>query len=309
MDLTAYARHTAFTEPGPYARALAAVEPTQEAIHVAACSLVVHYRGQADRVTDAMREDIDLRWLEAILAVAADRAPLDLGVPRRLGDEVAGCCRDHTLVALGVLREHGIPARSRVGFAGYFEPGFHHDHVVAELWDGSRWVRFDPELGTEGFEFDPHDLPTGPRAPFETAAEVWIRARAGNLDVSSYGVDRSLPELCGLDFVRGYVVLELAHRQGDEMLLWDEFGARAAGLPADLLPAGGVADEREAEALVDEIAVLLVQADAGDEEAEAELAARYASDPRLNPRGGIVTLTPHDRVGDVDLAARTTRWR
>ncbi|ROS23021.1 transglutaminase-like domain-containing protein [Cellulomonas sp. PhB150] len=309
MDLARYATHTAFSDPGSHADVLASVEPQPEAIHAAATALVVHYRGQADRVTDAMRDDIDLRWLAAILDTAAARAPIVAGAPREVGEQVAGCCRDHTLVGLGVLRQHGIPARSRVGFAGYFDPGFHNDHVVVEHWDGSRWVRFDAELGTVGFDFDTRDLPQGPRAPFETAAEVWVAGRGGNLDASSYGVDRGMPWLCGMGFVRGYVFLELAHRQGDELLLWDEFGARAAGLPADVSPVGAVRDEVEADDLADEIAVLLVQADAGDEDAEAELAARYETDPRLNPRAGLVALTPHDRVGDVDLATRTTRWR
>ncbi|MDM7830738.1 transglutaminase-like domain-containing protein [Cellulomonas edaphi] len=309
MDVDAFAAHTAFSDPGRHAPVLAGIEPTPDAIHAAACSIVVHYRGQAARVTERMRDDIDLRWLEAILDAAEERAPLVPGTPREVGEEVAGCCRDHTLFGLGVLREHGIPARSRVGFAGYFEPGFHHDHVVVEYWDGSRWVRFDPELGPDGFDFDTRDLPQGPRAPFETAAEVWIAGRGDNLDLSVYGVDRSLPHLCGHEFVRGYVFLELAHRRGDELLLWDEFGARAAGLPPDLLPEGAVLDEDVADELADEIAVLLVQADAGDEEAEAELARRYDQDPRLNPRVAVLTLTPHDRVGDVDLSTRTTRWR
>ena len=157
MELEAYATQSAFSDPGRHAAALAAVAPTPAAVHQAACSLVVHYRGQPDRVTDAMRDDIDLRWLELVLDAAAARAPLALPEPRGLGDEVAGCCRDHTLVGLGVLRQHGIPARSRVGFAGYFDRGFHRDHVVVEYWDGGRWVRFDPELTPDGFGFDTHD--------------------------------------------------------------------------------------------------------------------------------------------------------
>ena len=34
-----------------------------------------------------------------------------------------GLLRDHTLFCVSELRTHGIPARSRVGFAGYFRRG------------------------------------------------------------------------------------------------------------------------------------------------------------------------------------------
>lgn len=45
---------------------------------------------------------------------------------------------------ISLLRHHGVPARSRIGFAGYFTQGWHHDHVVPEAWLGGRWVRCDP---------------------------------------------------------------------------------------------------------------------------------------------------------------------
>lgn len=56
----------------------------------------------------------------------------------RRGDRFVGCCRDFSLLFVAALRGRGVPARTRIGFAGYFAPDFHHDHVVAELWDGHR---------------------------------------------------------------------------------------------------------------------------------------------------------------------------
>lgn len=300
-ELADHARHSPYSDPGAHADAVAAVPPTTPELHAAARAVIVHYRAQASDLVDGQVEGIGLRWLEAILDVATTRSPGDLGHPRPVAEQVAGCCRDHTLFCVGVLRQHGIPARSRVGFAGYFEPGFHHDHVVVEQWDGARWVRHDPEVAPGRPDLDLHDLPTGLGSPFETAAEVWRAHRQDGLDVSAYGVDRSMPELCGRDFVRGYVFQELAHRQREELLLWDVWGAELGGLD------GGPAEE--ADALADEVADLLLRADAGDAAAEAELDARYASDPRLHPRAGVVTLSPTGRVGDVDLATRTTTWR
>ena len=142
-------------------------------------------------------------------------------------------------------------------------PGWHHDHVLAEWWDGERWVWSDPELDPAGDRpFDGYDI--DPEAGhFESAARVWLAYRAGRLDPDTYGVDPSLP-FRGDWFIHDYVLLELAHRHKDEVLLWDGFGAMTEDLTgADLT-------------LVDEVAALLVAADRGD--ARAQTAVRQAGD-------------------------------
>ncbi|ROS72060.1 transglutaminase-like domain-containing protein [Cellulomonas sp. PhB143] len=323
LTLADYATHSPYSDPGEHAALLRAVPPDPASVHAAACTAVVHYRAGNPTLTADQEHDVDTRWLAEILGVAAARQAGPLAEPRGLADQVAGCCRDHTLLAVGVLREQGVPARSRVGFAGYFEPGFHHDHVVAEWWDGRRWVRSDPELAAgPPWDFDVHDVPRGPGAPFETAAEVWRAVRSGDADPATYGVAPGLPELGGRGFVRDYVLLELAHRQKDELLLWDlwgpmvpafDGGALAPGVPGP----GDPAYEAEFDALADDVAALLVAADATDgatggtaaAEAEEALAERYASDARLRPGSGVVTASPSGRVGQTDLAGRTTTWR
>ncbi|MFC7403723.1 transglutaminase-like domain-containing protein [Georgenia alba] len=313
--LAEYATQSPYSDPGAHSAAVAAVEPDPASLHRAACSAVVHYRAGSPTLTDEQQHDIDRRWLSAVLDAAAERQAGPLEMPRDLPRQVAGCCRDHTLLAVSVLRAHAIPARSRIGFAGYFEPAFHGDHVVVERWDADsgRWVRSDPELDPADFDFDVHDMPTGPGAPFETAAEVWRAIRSGDADPTTYGVSGT--ELIGKDLVRDYVMLELAHRQRDELLLWDLWGPRliwAGGEVTARAVAAGVpgADmEPEAfDALADELAALLVAADAGDVGAVAELAARYRSDPRLRPGERVVTLSPSGRAGVTDLRDRTTAW-
>jgi hypothetical protein len=69
----------------------------------------------------------------------------------------------------------GWLARSRVGFAGSFVEGRHHDHLVVEAWLDRRWRRFDSEI-----EDPPAPLPSptdiGPESAdgsgFVTAAQV-----------------------------------------------------------------------------------------------------------------------------------------
>lgn len=280
-----YARHSRYSNPGAHAGLLQEVDPSTAAVSAVARNLIAHYRGEAQALPAHTREDVNLRWLADQLGTDQERHGVPLGQPRALAERLQGCCRDHSLFCVATLREHGVAARTRIGFAGYLNPGFHHDHVVVERLEGERWVRFDSEL-TDGFDFDVTDMPTGPGSPFVTAAEVWRGYRAGTLDVSSYGVDPQIDEpLRGAPIVAAYVIGEVAHRHGDELLLWDVWGAMAPDPTAD-------------PELIDEVAALLVAADteerAGslDGPAGRELAARYAADDRLHPGAAVTLLSP-----------------
>jgi hypothetical protein len=54
-------------------------------------------------------------------------------------------------------------------------------------------------------------------------------------------------------------------------------------------------------ALIDELAALLVAADAGDDAAEADLRKRYETDSRLAPGGRIQSFSPYGEITDVVL--------
>ena len=181
-----------------------------------------------------------------------------------------------------------MPARNVVGFAGYFEPPFHHDHVVVEYWDGRRWVLTDPELTARSFAFDVRDMSRGVEAGFQTAAQVWQGYRSGRLDPDQYGVAPDLP-LRGPDFIAAYVVFQVAHRYGDKLLLWDDWGE----LPTP-------------EAL-DELAALFERADAGEVAAEAALSERYRVDDRLHPGATVTRHSPYGYPPVTDLLKRVGR--
>lgn len=285
-----HAAHSTYSSPGAHAQRVRAVPTAPGALGQVARNVIAHYRGEAATLPADRIADIDSRWLTTILDLDHARNGTALTEPRGAGDRVAGCCRDHSLLCVGVLREHGVPARTRVGFAAYFTPGFHHDHVVVEHWADGRWVRWDPEIaaGDPAFRFDSLDLPreTGDVSsdvtlPFVSAATAWVALRSGLVDAELFGVDPGLP-FRGDWFVHDYVLLELAHRQGDELLLWDTWGAMSQD---DTLDGTDLT-------LVDEVAALLLAADHGDEAAEDELAARYAADARLHPGSRVHTLSP-----------------
>ncbi len=298
-----HASHTAYSEPGAYAplldQALEGRPDVVAAVSALARNLIVHYRASGRALPEATAEEINLRWLADILATDQARHPVPLDAPRELTDRVQGCCRDHTLLSVGALRQRGIPARSRIGFASYFAQdwNWNHDHVIVEAWLEGRWRRFDPEIEVPLNSLtDPTDIPAGPRAPFLTAAEVWLGHRDGSLDAARFGVDEALalPGLAGAAFVHASVIGEVAHRFGDELLLWDQWGARTPDLasapPADL-------------ALADQISRLLLIADTGDEAAERDLLDLYLGEPRLRPAGLVQCIDPLGGSHPVDLSA------
>lgn len=278
----ALAVHTPFTDPGPYAALLDAVSVDLDGMSAVARNIVVHYRASAELLDDT-RGDINSRWLSTILALDQSRHGRPLTEPRPEERRVQGCCRDHSLFCVGVLRQHGLPARSRVGFARYLVSGYHVDHVVVETWRYGWRLWFDPEMAASASRLPVPTDEEAPEAPFLTAAEAWRQCRAGALDFDSF-VTVPGSDVSGEWFVQCYVLLELAHRQGDEMLLWDGWGAMSEpGRPVDAATV----------TLTDEIAALLVAADRGDVEAERTLAGRYADDERLRPGDEVECISPY----------------
>ncbi|MEV4496533.1 transglutaminase-like domain-containing protein [Micromonospora arborensis] len=294
MDLGDYRRHSPYSDPGRHAPLLDAVPADIPTVAATARNVIVHYRAGGVELPDDRLDEVNCRWMDRILDTDQSRFPLPLAAERPAIDRVAGCCRDHTLLSVAVLRQHGIPSRSRVGFASYFVPGWHHDHVLVEYWNGHRWVWVDPEVDPAGdWGFDGYDI--DPKAGlFDSAARVWSAYRAGAIDPEVYGVSPELP-IRGAWFIYDYVLHELAHRQKDELLLWDSFGAMTDDLTgADLT-------------LVDEIATLLLAADDGDEAAEKALTDRYATDSRLRPGAQVRSISPlSGTVSTVDLRVSRT---
>ncbi|MEV4620327.1 transglutaminase-like domain-containing protein [Asanoa sp. NPDC049573] len=291
-----HTRQTAFSDPGGYATLFDKLPTDPRELMAVVRNVVTHYRDPNVTLPPEHADDINHRWIDRLLATDQERHDAPLEAPRAAAERVGGCCRDFSLLAVSALRHQGVPARVRIGFADYFfVPGWHHDHVVADYWNGSRWVLADPQIGPGDWPFDPDDMPRpdGAGTPFATAAAVWTAYRRGEIDPETYGVDPSMP-IRGASFIRSYVIAELAALQGDEVLLWDVWGDMTETF-----------DEAGA-ALADEIAALLLAADDGDDGASDELARRYAADDRLNPRGRVTCLSPTGEVLLVDLATRVS---
>lgn len=310
-DVAAYARHTTFTEPGPHAALLATVPADPDRAADAVSGLVVHYTASGLAFAPERLEQVDDRWVTRTLGrlAAASPEPLDRG--REAGTCAVGCCRDFSLLFVAAMRAHGVPARTRLGFAPYIPTGeMICDHVVAEYWDGAdeRWVRVDPQFQPARAPggADVRDLGTAESSPFRTAAQVWVDHRAGRLGdggVDRYGVVGADLPLHGEWMVGNYVLGELAHLTGHELLLWDLWGAMDLGpLTVDVEPARArtvaphlVAGRTEEDrTFVDLVAAALL-----DPTTTLARLHELARDPRADPRPGVLCLSPSGRGGAV----------
>ncbi|GAA2383827.1 transglutaminase-like domain-containing protein [Dactylosporangium salmoneum] len=262
-----YREQTRFSDPGEFGDLLDDLPEDLPALMAAVRNLVVHYRCAGLTFTGDRLAEIDSRWVTRILQLDQSRFPGPLTAPRPQAERVVGCCRDYAILTVSTLRRRGVPARTRVGFAPYFAEDWNYDHVVAEYWNGTRWVMADAELDPADVPFDPADVPQ-----FITAAQAWTAHRRGLIDADRYGVDPHLP-FRGHQYLLDAVLLEVAHRNGDEVLLWDQWGA--------------ITDRT-----ADSLAELLLSADRGDAGAERALTERYRTDPNLQLDGRVHCMSP-----------------
>lgn len=201
------------------------------------------------------------RLLERVLAVS----PAPLTTARPPGQRVAANCRHFTVLIVSALRAHGVPARARCGFGGYFTPDFFEDHWVCEYWTGDRWCLVDAQLDAKqrevlGIDFDVTDVP---RDRFVIAGDAWQRWRAGEVSEDVFGL--TVTKESGAWWIAGNMMRDAAALLKVELLPWDEWGA---------MPAPDTAVEGEPAELFDRLAAACMDPSAAD-------VAEVMADPRL----------------------------
>jgi Transglutaminase-like superfamily len=214
-----YRTHGALTEPGLFAASLAAFTDLP-----ALCGfiqgVVIHsdWAAAYGVTADLSRETLPVARRMAMAEAAGGR---DLPPARR----TPGTCRDFALMTCGALRERGVPARVRCGFATYFAGNPFEDHWVCEHWreDEHRWVLTDAQLDSLQREqlrvaFDPTDLPA---RTFLNAGEAWTAWRAGDVDATAFGHG----EARGAWFLRVNLMRDLLALRKQETSDWDSWRA------------------------------------------------------------------------------------
>ncbi len=276
-DLFAYyAAPGVFTEVGAFAPQIDAL-PADPAVLAQAVQMLVLHRFWSQayhvEVPPARENEQGYHGAEAMLAHAMTLDPAPIGAVRLPAARVLGNCRHFSTMLCAFMRQKGIPARARCGFATYFEPGRHVDHWICEYWNANdgRWVQVDAQLDTlqrsvTKADFDPLDVP---RDRFLVAGAVWQGIRGGTIDPDTCGI----ADMWGGWFVRGDLMLDVGALQKVELLPWEPFGL--------IQPRGSTEQETpNVMALVDRVAALTAR---GDNDSIDELLSMARADERLRP--------------------------
>jgi hypothetical protein len=238
---SSYAEHSRWSDPGRFADAIDVLPHAVSALPDLIGGLVIHPQIAAARniaVPEAAREDVRLRTVPAMLSAIIARSAAPLAESRPVERRLFASCQHFALLAAAILRQHGIEARLRAGFATYFTPGHFVDHWVCEYRDGAQWRLLDAELGSETRQaspiaFAPEDVP---RTAFVVAAPMWQAIRSGARDPAKVGVPAI--GIAGAWFAAASLLRDAAALAKQEVQPWDYWGlARELGPGAAMSPA------------------------------------------------------------------------
>jgi hypothetical protein len=222
-----FRRQSRMTDPGSRAALFRRLPADVDSLRKAVQGLMIHalWADQYGVQLSPDREaELQLRRVEDKLDRILQLDWRPLAEAREPGKRLAGNCRDYSVMLTAFLRNKGIPARARCGFARYFAANHFEDHWVAEYWSGEqqRWILVDAQLDNLQMtrlkiDFDPLDVP---RAQFLSGGAAWQECRLGRADADAFGIH----DLHGLWFVRGNLVRDVASLNKMELLPWDSWG-------------------------------------------------------------------------------------
>jgi hypothetical protein len=242
-----YSRHDSFSEPGDHAARIATLPGDLSKLHAALNGLVVHewkVRANHPELFDPVHHNISTRRAAGLLAEIAARGD-DWTQERPIERRAVVDCRQFAMLLCTILRERGVAARVRCGFASYLEPTHAMDHWICEYWNGERWVMEDADLQR-------HDVA---RDDFIAGSRAWQLCRSGEQPADRFGFGAA-PEDRGLWVVRINAVRDIAALMGFPSVSGDAWGIAMKEEPqvteADRL----LLDEAAALAEHDDIAAL-----------------------------------------------------
>lgn len=143
-------------------------------------------------------QDRYIKTVQAIVNRLQQIENKDLMLSRLPKNRILNNCRHFAMFFCSVLREKGIPARCRCGFATYLETNWFEDHWICEFYDKDKkeWKRVDPMIDKLHIEmcnikgFNQLDLAV---KDFYTGGGLWVLYRQGKIN----------PGLCGFSLEEG----------------------------------------------------------------------------------------------------------
>lgn len=166
-----YKEHSVITTPGRYADQYDTLPETIPQLCQVVQGLLLHEfhtNRYGVNLPEERKKESRLREVEKILQRAMELAEKPLIQLRKPENRVISNCRDYAVLMCSFLRDKGIPARVRVGFAAYFDSYLHQGHWICEYWDheNDKWVQVDAQLDDiqkrhYEIDFDTLNVPSG----------------------------------------------------------------------------------------------------------------------------------------------------
>jgi len=255
-----YVQHSQITDPGKYVHLYHNLPRDIRNLVKTVQGLVVSlpWEDAYDLNTPQERQrEIYLRTVPEMLKRILELDPSSLVVQRPLEKRKVSLCRDFAVLLVSMLRNQDVPARVRVGFAGYYRAKIprYWDHRIAEYWneEQNRWVLVDamtdePMLERLRFKIDP--LNVDGSSQFLLAGDVWQRCRAGKADPQEFG---DSPDDLGMSPIRYALLHDFDYLNKNELVGFDAWH--------ELISKPGNEVAEEDRRLLDEIAETTCQGD------------------------------------------------
>jgi hypothetical protein len=223
-----YVQQSQITDPGKYAYLFEDLPHSIQSLVKIVQGLVVPLPWEEAYGLDTPRErhrEIYLRTIPEMLKRILELNPSSLVVKRPPEKRKVSLCRDFAVFLVSMLRHQSVPARVRVGFAGYYraETLRYGDHRIAEYWNEglNRWVLVDamteePILERLRFNIDP--LNVDGTSQFLLAGDVWKKCRAGKANPQEFG---DSPDDLGMAPIRYALLQDFDYLNKKELVGFD----------------------------------------------------------------------------------------
>ena len=171
------------------------------------------------------QREIYLRTVPEMLKRILELDPSSLVVKRLPEKRKVSLCRDFAVLLVSMLRHQSVPARVRVGFAGFYraETPRHWDHRIAEYWNErlDRWALVDamteePILERLRLNIDP--LNVDRNSQFLLSGDVWQKCRAGKANPQEFG---DSPDDLGMPPIRYALLQDFDYLNKNELVGFD----------------------------------------------------------------------------------------
>lgn len=227
MEEKIYIKQSIISNPRQYKRCFAKLPETPKEMLKVVQGLIIHGDlGKLYGVTFSKRQQNEelLRTIPQMLENLLRTNSQSIGIARKPSERLVGMCRDYSLLFVSFLRNQGIPARVRAGFANYFDSDMEYeDHWIAEYFNETQkeWIRVDTQLDQiqreyYGINFDTMNM--NENCGFLLAGKAWLLCREGDKHQEDFGYNKNWK---GWISVKGNLLHDFNCLLGLELMPWD----------------------------------------------------------------------------------------